>query len=112
MNIIFLYPHTLLFLLFLPIFKGIYRKHVRQPSIVIPNGPLLKKIIGRHLKPSENSLIHYRILAVLLLLLAYAEPMVIMETLIIRCSHYLIGASLVCFLWEMFLRNTFLQKIP
>ncbi|MDR1528354.1 MAG: BatA domain-containing protein [Puniceicoccales bacterium] len=112
MNIIFLYPHALLFLLVLPIFKGIYRKHVRQPSILIPNVSLLKKIIGRSIKPSGNFLIHCRILAVLLLLLAYAEPMVIMETLIIRCSYYLVMASLACFLLEMFLRNTSLQKVP
>ncbi|MDR1173648.1 MAG: BatA domain-containing protein [Puniceicoccales bacterium] len=112
MNIIFLYPHALLFLLALPIFKGIYRKHVHQPSILIPNVSLLKKIIGSSVKPSGSALIHCRILAVLLLLLAYAEPMVIMETLIIRCNHYLVMASLVCFLLEMFLRNIFLQKIP
>ncbi|MDR2603681.1 MAG: hypothetical protein LBC11_03975 [Puniceicoccales bacterium] len=113
MNIIFLYPHVLLFLLFLPIFKGIYRKHVHQPSILIPNVSLLKKIIGGHIiKPSGHSLIHFRILAVLLLLLAYAEPMVVTETLIIRCNYYLVMASLVCFLLEMFLCNTSLQKIP
>ncbi|MDR2432593.1 MAG: BatA domain-containing protein [Puniceicoccales bacterium] len=112
MNIIFLYPHVLLFLLILPIFKGIYRKHVRQPSILIPNVSLLKKIIGRRIKPSGHSLIHCRILAVLLLLLAYSEPMIVMETLIIRCNYYLVMASLACFLLEMFLRNTSLQKIP
>ncbi|MDR2628527.1 MAG: BatA domain-containing protein [Puniceicoccales bacterium] len=112
MNIIFLYPHILLFLLFLPIFKGIYRKHIRQPSIVIPNVSLLKKIIGGSIKPFGNALIYCRILAVLLLSLAYAEPMVIMETFIIRCSYYLVAASLVCFLLEMFLHNTSLQKIP
>ncbi|MDR0693304.1 MAG: hypothetical protein LBF49_01895 [Puniceicoccales bacterium] len=112
MNIIFLYPHVLLFLLVLPFFKGIYRKHIRQPSILIPSVSLLKKITGGRVKPFGHSLIHCRILAMLLLLLAYAEPMVVMETVIIRCNYYLVMASLACFLLEMFLRNTSLQKIP
>ncbi|MDR1891175.1 MAG: BatA domain-containing protein [Puniceicoccales bacterium] len=112
MNIIFLYPHALLFLLGLPILKVANRKYTCQPSILVPNMLLLKKIIGDNSKPQTHFLLHCRMLAVLLLLLAYSEPMIVLETQIMRCNYYLIATSLVCFLLEIFLRNTLLQKIP
>ncbi|MDR2779405.1 MAG: BatA domain-containing protein [Puniceicoccales bacterium] len=112
MNIIFLYPYTLLFLLILPIIKMAYCKYVRQPSILIPNVSLLKKVIEENTGPQTYFFINCRIFTVLLLLLAHAEPIIIMETLTIRCNNFLIMASFICFLLGIFLQNTLLQKIP
>ncbi|MDR1413339.1 MAG: hypothetical protein LBI56_00130 [Puniceicoccales bacterium] len=112
MKIIVLYPNAFWLLLTLPMLRIFHSKFIGKPSILTPNTALLKKIIGDQSASKFDFLLICRYLEILCLVLAYAEPMAMASDSIFRCNKYLAMASFACFLLEIFLRNTFLQKIP
>jgi hypothetical protein len=112
MEIVVIYPDAFWFLLILPTLQIFHSKYVKKPSILTPNVALLKKIAGTSPLAKFDFLIFCRHMEILLLIIAYAEPMVMTSDSVARCNRYFAAVSLGCFLVEIFLRNTFFHKIP
>jgi hypothetical protein len=73
---------------------------------------MIKKIVGKTAKSRVKLLIHLRHIALTLLIISAAEPMIVTKGMVYRSSKYLISASFLCFLLEIFLKNTIFHKIP
>ncbi|MDR1401907.1 MAG: hypothetical protein LBI81_03065 [Puniceicoccales bacterium] len=112
MKVIVLYPNAFWLVLTLPLLQIFRSKLVKKSSISVPSIALLKKIIGKPSAPKFDFLLCLRQMEILLLIAAYAEPMLMTLSDVIRYNRYLVIASLVCFLAEIFLQNTFFHKIP
>jgi hypothetical protein len=113
MEVVLLYPTSLLLLVTVPLLCAVHRKFVRQSSVVIPDTRLLKKIIGiGSTKKSKNIPLLLRSVEIFLLVVSCAEPMVITDECVIRASQYFILCSLICFTVEILLRSTIFRKLP
>lgn len=113
MKVIVLCMAALWLLLVFPVLYVLRRKCVRQPAIVFPNAKILARIVGKSAKKARVDISAIcKDLSILLLIGAYAEPVLVTATAEIICKTPMILASLCCFLLEIFLRNTFFHKIP
>jgi hypothetical protein len=112
MRTVFLHPSAMWGLLLLPALHFFNGRFTRFPSVVIPNVSLLRKIVPTPGRSRIDLPRHLRFLSIALLVVATAEPLIIREQSVVRCSQYAVIISLICFLVEMFLKNTLHNGIP